>query len=174
MHRFLALAALPLLLTACDSGDEGTQVTTAQNPQSGEAETVIEADNGWRLTSSQSAGATAVFGTGEPRTEQVAISCPIRGLIEVSLAGAVPLASEEKLELGFGAGAPIALNAVATVDRNGANSPIKGAMKAAGPAPEGLRAMMQDGEITVRYGARSYGPFPAFPENVRQRMINEC
>lgn len=172
MTRIIPSALLVLALAACGSEDE-SRVTTVQNDQTGEAETVMESDTGWRLTTSQSAGATALFSgaEGEP---QLAIACPIRNLIEVTMAGAKPIASEERLTIGFGGGTAITLAAVPTIDRNGANSLIAGGMKATGPAPEELREMMRSGEIVVQYGAQNFGPFPAFPDDVRQRMINEC
>ena len=168
------LIALPLAaLSACGQSDETSKVTTVQNDQSGETETVIESDRAWRLTSSASAGAAALFSDSADQS-QIAVACPVRGLIEVTLAGATPAASEDKLTIAFGSGAPIDLSAVATIDRNGSNSLIPGAMKAAGPAPKELRGMMESGEISVAYGGRSYGPFPSFPNDVRQRMVGEC
>ena len=174
MIRMLPAAALLFAIAACSGSDEGTEVTTAQNQQSGEAETVIQSDNGWRLTTSQSAGVAAVYTPPGEEQATLAISCPIRNLVEVAVAGARPMNSEEKLDLSFGAGAPIALNAIPTIDRTGSSSPIPGAMRAAGSAPKELRSMMQSGEIEATYGSQKFGPFPAFPNNVRQRMINEC
>lgn len=79
MYRLLPLAALPLLLLGCSDVDEGTTVTTVNSEQSGEAETVIEADNGWRLAASQSAGATAVY--TEAGAASGTVSIPARSAI---------------------------------------------------------------------------------------------
>ncbi len=172
MTRIIPSALLVLALAACGS-EEKSSVTTVQNDETGEAETVMESDSGWRLTASQSAGATALF-SGPEGQPQLAIACPIRNFIEVTVAGAKPIASEERLTIGFGGGTAITLAAVPTIDRNGANSAIPGGMKATGPAPAGLDDMMQSGEIAINYGSQNFGPFPAFPNDVRQRMINEC
>jgi len=170
----LSLLAISLTaLSACGQSDDASKVTTVRNDQSGEVETVIESDSGWRLTSSASAGAAALF-TDNADKPQIAIACPIRGLVEVTLAGATPAASEDRLTIAFGSGAPIELNPIATIDRNGSDSLISGAMKSAGPAPKELGGMMESGEIDVNYGGRSYGPFPSLPNDVRQRMVSEC
>lgn len=174
MYRLLPLAALPLLLLGCSDVDEGTTVTTVNSEQSGEAETVIEADNGWRLAASQSAGATAVYTEAGAASGTVAISCPIRNLMEVSLAGAQPLGNGEAVTVSFGAGDGIALNVVPTIDRSATGNAIPGGMKAAGPKPEGLNGMMQSGDVALRYGSKTYGPYPALPENIRQRLLSEC
>ena len=174
MYRLLPLAALPLLLLGCSDVDEGTTVTTVNTEQSGEAETVIEADNGWRLAASQSAGATAVYTEPGAASGTVAISCPISNLMEVSLAGAQPLGTDETVTISFGAGDGIALNVVPTIDRSATGNAIPGGMKAAGPKPEGLDGVMQFGDVALRYGSKTYGPYPALPENVRQRLLSEC
>ena len=135
---------------------------------------MIEADNGWRLAASQSAGATAVYTEAGAASGTVAISCPIRNLMEVSLAGAQPLGDGEAVTVSFGAGDGIALNVVPTIDRSATGNAIPGGMKAAGPKPEGLDGMMQSGDVALRYGSKTYGPYPALPENIRMRLLSEC
>jgi uncharacterized membrane protein len=166
-----------LLLTACGSGNDGSDETNNAAVASGKpAAPVVTPQNATGDTPKAEAGRWDIQSSGEGAAlallsrngkSAIRLFCPAgRKTLLVNVPEFRPIGSEERLSFGSG-GEVAALVADTRGDRQ------RGGVSGTGAIPDNLAALI-GGAISASYGAQTSGPHPAPPQAMASAFVSAC